>query len=85
MTHLDSDPDRIRVCDMNADGHGVYGVLTHLTPTHGMQPVAFVKDGGDADCGYVKYSIERNGRYQMQLCWKDYGGDPCTASPIFTE
>ncbi|MER6912443.1 hypothetical protein ABT354_12305 [Streptomyces sp. NPDC000594] len=85
MTHLDSDPDRIRVCDTNADGKGVYGVLTQLRTIDGMHPIAFVSDGGDGGCDIIEVPIVTNGMYQMQLCWGNYGTSPCVASGIFTE
>ncbi|MET9516103.1 hypothetical protein [Streptomyces sp. NPDC002994] len=82
MTHID-DGDVFRVCDTNADGHGVTGYLRTINTSNEIRTVLTVDDGGDAGCDSKGYDIMFNQPYDMLLCWN--GGGGCVVSAVFDE
>ncbi|NUV69869.1 MULTISPECIES: hypothetical protein [unclassified Streptomyces] len=84
MTHLDADPDRIRVCDTRADGYGVTGTLWVLHGAAGWVTIAVVDDGGDAGCDTKEVPISGSAYYTMELCWNGASGH-CVGTKPFQE
>ncbi|MEU0576279.1 hypothetical protein ABZ465_03010 [Streptomyces griseoincarnatus] len=73
------DGDMFRVCDTNADGHGVTGVLMENndnSPVPGYGEVLRVDDGGDSGCDKAGFNVQPSPSYtyQMRFWWNGGGG-----------
>jgi hypothetical protein len=80
--------DVFEICDTNADGHGVTGVLLEAndhSPVPGYGEVLRIDDGGDAGCDKEGYDVSPSVSYtyQMRLHWN--GGGGTLASAAFRE
>lgn len=73
MTFID-DGDVFKICDTDANGHGVYGALfynSYINP-NGWARVMTTEDGGDAGCDKKGYNIGNSGDYIMVICAAEY-------------
>ncbi|MEU0576280.1 hypothetical protein ABZ465_03015 [Streptomyces griseoincarnatus] len=73
------DGDVFKICDTNADGHGVEG---QLISTFTGYTYLYIDDGGDAGCDKKGYDVKSD-HYAMQFWW---GGDGVVhSSKVFSE
>lgn len=82
MTFID-DGDKFKVCDTNADGHGVTGYVRELTADGDIVVEATIDDGGDAGCDTHVVDVYGHTPHDMVLCWN--GGGSCVVSAVFRE
>ncbi|MGW1491023.1 hypothetical protein [Streptomyces sp. NPDC002402] len=72
MTYID-DGDMFEVCDTNADGHGMTGMVEKLVGS-APKTVLTVTDGGDAGCDKGGYNVGQLESIRMALTWDGGGG-----------
>ncbi|GAB3996971.1 hypothetical protein GCM10029992_18560 [Glycomyces albus] len=68
MVHLDSEPDRIKVCDTQRDGYSVTGRILRDGSV-----LATTTDGMDSGCNYVTVDLRQNRLYWMEIWWNGPG------------
>ena len=85
FTFID-DGDVFKICDTNADGHGVTGQLQLRSGVHGgISTVMTIDDGGDNDCDKQGFNIGNWHTYRMIYWWNGNKSGTAQFTPWFNE
>lgn len=85
FTFID-DGDVFKICDTNADGHGVTGQLQLRSGVDGsISTVMTINDGGDNDCDKQGFNIGNWHTYRMIYWWNGNKSGTIQATSWFNE